>query len=140
MATNARRGSRPRALAGLAALMVGWAVWSGWTPAGEARLACDVPVSTGGHAERVWCPDAAGPEPHQPLGVRRALGLPIDPNTLTAEDFASLPGVGPRLAARIVEARRRQGGFRSIDDLGKVKGVGPAKLAMLRAALEPPTR
>ncbi|HEY3451174.1 MAG TPA: helix-hairpin-helix domain-containing protein [Myxococcales bacterium] len=141
MGTDGGRGARPRALAGLLALTIGWALW-GSLEANRPPLPCDRPVSDPRRPERVTCSlePSAGPAGRAPLGVQRALGLPPGLNSLTAEDFASLPGVGARLAERIVEARRQQGGFQSIDDLGKVKGVGPAKLATLRAALEPPRR
>ena len=45
---------------------------------------------------------------------------------------AALPGVGPALAARIVEHRTRNGRFRAADELEKVPGIGAATLARLR--------
>ena len=143
MGTNAegRRGGRPRALAVLLALIIGWAFWGSVDRPASPTLGCHRPVGDPGQPQRVACSvDPKAPPPRQPLGVQRALGVAPDLNALSAEDFATLPGIGPRLAERIVEARRRQGGFRAIDDLGEVKGVGPAKLATLRAALEPPRR
>jgi competence protein ComEA len=53
---------------------------------------------------------------------------PVDLNRADAHRLADLPGVGPALAARIVDYRREHGPFRSPDDLDKVKGVGPALL------------
>lgn len=50
---------------------------------------------------------------------------PIDPNTASAEDLTRLPGVGPSLAARIIEERERRP-FASLDDLQRVRGIGPA--------------
>jgi len=43
-----------------------------------------------------------------------------------------LPGVGPSLARAIILERTAGGPFRSIDDLTRVKGIGPARLAALR--------
>lgn len=61
-------------------------------------------------------------------GVPRA---PVDLNRADTTALQSLPGVGPALARRIVEARR-QTPFRSVDDLLRVGGIGPATLARLR--------
>jgi competence ComEA-like helix-hairpin-helix protein len=72
-----------------------------------------------------------------PLGTLRALGLPIQLNAVSAADLEQLPGIGPQLARRIVEARRLRGGFGSVEDLIEVQGIGPAKIAALRAALNP---
>ncbi|HTU62787.1 MAG TPA: helix-hairpin-helix domain-containing protein [Polyangiales bacterium] len=59
-------------------------------------------------------------------------GEPLDLNRAALGDLLLLPGVGPKLAARIVEERERRGGFASLDQLAEVKGVGPKKLALLR--------
>ncbi|MFT3921766.1 MAG: helix-hairpin-helix domain-containing protein [Myxococcales bacterium] len=56
-------------------------------------------------------------------------GQGIDPNRATAAEFELLPGVGPSLARRLVEARTAQGPFRSAQDLRRVKGVGVKTLA-----------
>jgi competence protein ComEA len=60
---------------------------------------------------------------------------PIDVNLASAADLERLPGVGPALAARIVDLRARDGPFASIDDLRRVRGVGAATLERLRARL-----
>ncbi len=60
---------------------------------------------------------------------------PIDLNSAMLEDLARLPGVGPSLAARIVERRQSGGTFRSIEDLRGVKGIGAVKLERLRHLL-----
>jgi competence protein ComEA len=70
-----------------------------------------------------------------PLGVRRTLGLPIDLNVLSAEELAKLPGIGPKLARSIVVTRAKLGGFRNIEELRRVPGVGKAKLLTLRSHL-----
>jgi competence ComEA-like helix-hairpin-helix protein len=56
----------------------------------------------------------------------------LDLNRAGAAELDALPGVGPVLAARIVEQRRRFGPFRRVDDLRAVRGVGPRLLARLR--------
>lgn len=57
---------------------------------------------------------------------------PIDVNRATAEELDALPGVGPATATAIVREREANGPFRSPDDLERVRGIGPAKLATLR--------
>ncbi len=59
----------------------------------------------------------------------------IDPNSATVAQLESLPGVGPALASRIVEARA-QSPFRNLADLDRVKGIGPAKLEKLGPHLQ----
>jgi competence protein ComEA len=56
---------------------------------------------------------------------------PLNLNTATVEQLQELPGVGPVLAARIVDYRQRQGGFRSVEELLNVAGIGDAKYAEL---------
>lgn len=65
--------------------------------------------------------------------TRLRAGEPLDLNRAALGDLLLLPGVGPKLAARIVEERARRGGFANVDQLAEVKGVGPKKLAQLRA-------
>ena len=52
-----------------------------------------------------------------------------------SEQLRTLPGIGPALATRILEARRERP-FRSVDDLRRVKGVGAKTLEKLRPFLE----
>jgi competence protein ComEA len=52
-------------------------------------------------------------------------------NTASAADLDSLPGIGQSFAERIVEYRTTNGPFQSIEDLQKVKGIGPALYAKL---------
>jgi competence protein ComEA len=57
---------------------------------------------------------------------------PIDVNTANAAQLEALPGIGPTLAAAIVQERDQNGPFRSVDDLTRVHGIGPGRLAQLR--------
>jgi competence protein ComEA len=54
-------------------------------------------------------------------------GQTLDINTASETELTQLPGVGPSLAARIVEYRTENGPFQSIDDLQNVSGIGPSK-------------
>jgi competence protein ComEA len=57
---------------------------------------------------------------------------PLDLNRATVAELARLPGVGPRLAQRILDERERRGRFDSPEALRQVVGLGPKKLAALR--------
>jgi len=48
----------------------------------------------------------------------------ININTATATELEALPGVGLAMAARIIEYRQKAGGFKKIEDLMNVKGIG----------------
>jgi competence protein ComEA len=77
-------------------------------------------------------PAAAGGAAAAPgAGVKVSLG------SATVEQLDQLDGIGPTLAARIVEYRQAHGGFRSIDDLGEVDGIGEKRLEALREAVQP---
>ncbi len=56
----------------------------------------------------------------------------IDLNTATAAQLDTLPGVGPSTAGKIVSDRTENGPFRTVDDLMRVPGIGPAKLEALK--------
>jgi competence protein ComEA len=57
---------------------------------------------------------------------------PVDLNNATAVQLDTLPGVGPATAAAIIAYRTQHGPFRTVDALGDVKGIGPARLEQLR--------
>ena len=57
----------------------------------------------------------------------------LDLNRADLEELQTLPGIGPALAARILESRNRDGLFEKPEDLLRVSGIGPAKLARLRS-------
>jgi competence protein ComEA len=56
----------------------------------------------------------------------------VNLNTATLAELDTLPGVGPVLAQRILDARTAQGGFRSVSDLRKVDGIGDARYEQLK--------
>lgn len=57
----------------------------------------------------------------------KKLGI-ININRASAKELEQLPGIGPVLASRIIEYRKLNGAFTSIEDLNKVSGIGGSKL------------
>ncbi len=57
----------------------------------------------------------------------------VDPNRAGEAELQTLPGIGPALARRILESRRKEGPFRGPEDLLRVRGIGPATLERIRA-------
>lgn len=62
---------------------------------------------------------------------------PVSLNTATVEQLDTLPGVGPVLAQHIVDYRTQHGGFRSIDELREVNGIGDRRFADLQPLVGP---
>jgi competence ComEA-like helix-hairpin-helix protein len=56
-------------------------------------------------------------------------GRRIDVNVADVEDLTAVPGIGPRLAERIIGQRDERGRFSGIEELGKIRGIGKKKLA-----------
>lgn len=112
----------PRQRAGIAVLtglilaLLGWRLWR-W----PAHVPAELP--------------AEGPEAHRVAGR-------IDPNVASEAELAALPGIGPALAARIVEARAllraadpSRPAFAEAQDLTKVRGIGPAVMSKVEPYL-----
>ncbi|MCB5906770.1 ComEA family DNA-binding protein [Streptomyces pinistramenti] len=66
-----------------------------------------------------------------------APGQPVSLGTATEQQLDTLPGVGPVLARHIIEFRTRHGGFRSVDQLREVTGIGERRFADLRPLVQP---
>ena len=62
---------------------------------------------------------------------------PVSLNTATADQLNTLPGVGPVLAQHIIDYRTQHGGFRSVDELRQVNGIGDRRFADLRDLVQP---
>jgi len=67
-----------------------------------------------------------------PAVHRMILGIPLDINAMSAEDFEPLPGIGPVLAKRIVEYRQFNGGSMEVQELLSVEGIGEKKYTYLK--------
>ncbi|MDE2797188.1 MAG: helix-hairpin-helix domain-containing protein [Gemmatimonadota bacterium] len=63
------------------------------------------------------------------------VGELININSATAKEFERLHGIGPQIAGRIVAYREKNGAFKRVDDITKVRGIGPKTLERLRPHL-----
>ncbi|MEV6882483.1 ComEA family DNA-binding protein [Streptomyces sp. NPDC051135] len=80
-------------------------------------------------------PPGAQPAPGGQAGAGPT--APVSLNTATTEQLDTLPGVGPVLAQHIIDYRTQHGGFRSVDELREVNGIGERRFADLRDLVRP---
>jgi competence protein ComEA len=62
---------------------------------------------------------------------------PVSLSSATVEQLDALDGIGPTLAQRILAYRQAHGGFRSVDELRQVEGIGDKRFESLRQAVSP---
>ena len=132
---------------GMFAATMGVVFWIGWTLPTSFDRARDLAVnsSEGSQAEtasgsgRVT---TVSPSPVAPLSGHPSTAAPkrshaglLDLNRATEQDFDALPGIGPRLAERIMKYRKSAGTFHSLDELREVKGIGKKKFERIRPLL-----
>ena len=125
----------------------------------QASLYYLVPAQDGGKAEILRVPPSASPEqvnqiapppdaladvlalgPDIPCGaappeITRLFNLPLPINRADQESLMLLPGIGPKMAARIIAFREEQGDITGPDDFIRVKGIGPKMTARLTPLL-----
>ncbi|MER7898093.1 ComEA family DNA-binding protein [Streptomyces sp. NPDC096046] len=70
-------------------------------------------------------------------GAPAGPAAPVSLNTATADQLDTLPGVGPVLAQHIIDYRTQHGGFRTVDELREVNGIGDRRFADLRDLVRP---
>ncbi|THJ24798.1 MAG: helix-hairpin-helix domain-containing protein [Nitrospira sp. CG24E] len=106
---------------GMFAVTLGVVFWIGWT----LPNSFDRPNDLGAQSleESKVAPAAAPKRSHQTL---------LDLNRATEQEFDALPGIGARLAERIIAYRQSVGTFRSLDELQQVKGIGMKKFERIR--------
>ncbi|MFJ4821867.1 helix-hairpin-helix domain-containing protein [Streptomyces bacillaris] len=118
--------------------------------AGGVRAGADVTglnrarVLMDGEQVRVGLPQAPADQAASGAagGVAGASGpsdpaAPLSLSTATKEQLETLPGVGPVLAQHIIDHRTESGGFRSVDELRQVSGIGDRRFADLRPLVQP---
>lgn len=109
-----------------------------------ARFNFSLPVADGGYNYRYGSAKIEGVASGADSAARARLAdwsavsddEKIDINTCGYYDFEALPGIGPALAERMVAHRDSIGRFKNVDELTNVKGIGPAKLALIRGLVE----
>ncbi|MFG2523599.1 helix-hairpin-helix domain-containing protein [Streptomyces sp. NPDC048527] len=106
----------------------------------RARLLADgeqvvvgAPAAPGG----VGSGGSAGSAGSAGTGAGAPAAGPIGLNTATAEQLDTLPGVGPVLAQHIIDYRIEHGGFRSVDELREVNGIGDRRFSDLQNLVRP---
>jgi competence protein ComEA len=72
--------------------------------------------------------EARNPRPAQETRA----GAPLNLNNATAAELEALPGIGAQTAARIVEHRQKIGGFKKIEELLNVRGIGEKSFLKLK--------
>ncbi len=97
------------------------------------RVACATALLLAGYQSAIAC--GAGVLP-QAAPQRPAARAKVDVNTATQEQLEQVPGIGPALARRILEWRRQNGPFETLEELLHVRGIGPRTLDRLRPYLE----
>ena len=68
----------------------------------------------------------------QQQSISASSGDLVNINTADAEKLATLKGIGPALAQRIIEYREQNGAFKSVDEIKNVRGIGDKKFAAFK--------
>jgi competence protein ComEA len=102
-------------------------------PRGRADLAAVNLAARLTDGEQVIVPrrGRAGTVPAAGSGDTASPPAPVSLNSGTLDQLETLDGIGPALAQRIIDYRTLHGGFRSLEELDQVSGIGPARLAAL---------
>lgn len=68
----------------------------------------------------------------QAAAEKRVRSLIINVNTASLKELQELPGIGPAYSKRIIEYRKKHGGFSAVDELIRIKGIGKKRLEKLQ--------
>lgn len=73
---------------------------------------------------------------HPPEKVKKASVLLININSAGAADLCRIPGIGPGIADRIINYRKKHGKFKRVEEIMKVKGIGAGRFRKIRKFLK----
>ena len=68
----------------------------------------------------------------EPRPAAEAMSAPINLNTATVAQLETLPGIGKATAERILEYRQKSGGFKKVEDLMNIRGIGEKSFLKLK--------
>lgn len=80
-------------------------------------------------------PGGAAPVQEKAAETKASPAPAVNINTAPVEQLERLPGVGPKTAARIVEYRQKNGGFKKIEELMNVRGIGEKAFLKMKSQL-----
>ena len=117
---------------GMFAVTLGVVFWIGWTLPGSFDRPSDLGAQSfeEPNADKVF--DGGDTREVRPATPTRSHKNLLDLNRATEQDFDALPGIGARLAERIIAYRQSVGAFHSLDELRQVKGIGSKKFERIR--------
>ena len=79
----------------------------------------------------------ASPQAQAPAAVQKTT---INLNTATVDQLMTLPGIGQKTAERILEYRTKSGGFKKIEELMNVKGIGEKSFLKIKPLVSAPPK
>ena len=85
-----------------------------------------------GHAQTTSTATTKTTSARQAKSAAKTPTTPVNLNAATSVELEVLPGVGKATAARIIEYRQKNGGFKKIEDLMNVRGIGEKSFLKLK--------
>jgi competence protein ComEA len=79
--------------------------------------------------------DPTTPAPKKATPAAPTAAAPLNLNTATQAQLETLPGIGPAVAARIIEHRQKNGNFKKVEELMNVKGIGEKSFLKIKALI-----